>query len=112
MSSTISRMVVPIGISIRPPRRTLPARAKTLVPLLCAVPRAANCSGPWRIIHGTTASVSTLLMSVGCPHKPASAGNGGRKRGIPRRPSMDAISAVSSPHTNAPAPSNTDNLRA
>ena len=44
-------------------------------------------------------------MLVGLPHKPETAGKGGRGRGIPRLPSMDAISAVSSPHTKAPAPS-------
>jgi len=33
------------------------------------------------------------------------AGKGGRDRGIPRFPSIDPMSAVSSPHTKAPAPS-------
>ena len=37
--------------------------------------------------------------------QPAFGGIGGRGRGVPRLPSTDAISAVSSPHTNAPAPS-------
>ena len=36
---------------------------------------------------------------------PEVAGKGGRERGIPRFPSMDAIKAVSSPQTKAPAPS-------
>ena len=36
--------------------------------------------------------------------KPASAGKGGFKVGSPRFPSIEWISAVSSPHTNAPAP--------
>ena len=94
-----------MGISIKPARRILPASENTLVPLLVAVPMAANFSAPWRMIHGTIASVSTLLMRVGLPHKPDCAGNGGRNRGIPRRPSTDAIRAVSSPQTNAPAPS-------
>ena len=49
--------------------------------------------------------VSTLLMLVGLPHSPFCAGNGGRGRGRPASPSSDAISAVSSPQTNAPAPS-------
>ena len=57
------------------------------------------------MIQGTTARVSTLLMLVGRCHSPDSAGNGGRSRGMPRSPSMDCIMAVSSPHTNAPAPS-------
>ena len=47
--------VTPIGTSISPPRRTLPARAKTFVPLLFAVPSAAKASAPWRTIHGTRA---------------------------------------------------------
>ena len=94
-----------MGISIRPARRTLPASAKTLVPLLVAVPMPANASAPWRMIHGTMARVSTLLMRVGLPQRPDCAGKGGRKRGMPRRPSTEAIRAVSSPQTKAPAPS-------
>ncbi len=57
------------------------------------------------MMGATLAQVSTLLMLVGLPHKPATAGNGGRERGMPRLPSMLAISAVSSPQTKAPAPS-------
>jgi hypothetical protein len=74
MSSTISRMVIPIGTSMRPPWLILPARANTFVPLLVPVPSAANAPAPWRRIHGTHASVSTLLMRVGCPRNPRSAG--------------------------------------
>ena len=44
ISSTISRSVVPIGTSTSPVLRILPARAKTLVPLLFSVPIAANQS--------------------------------------------------------------------
>ena len=57
------------------------------------------------MIQGTLAQVSTLLMLVGLPHRPETAGNGGRVRGMPRLPSMEAMSAVSSPQTKAPAPS-------
>ena len=57
------------------------------------------------MIHGMLENVSTLLMFVGLPQRPETAGNGGRVRGMPRLPSMEAISAVSSPQTNAPAPS-------
>ncbi len=46
---------------------------------------------------GTAASVSTLLIVVGMPNNPATAGNGGLMRGLPRRPSIEFISAVSSP---------------
>ena len=42
---TTSRMVVPIGTSTRPVRRTMPDRANTLVPLLPVVPTAANHAG-------------------------------------------------------------------
>ena len=61
-----------MGTSISPPRRTLPARAKTLVPLLLSVPSAANASAPWRRIQGTRAKVSTLLISVGLAPQSAS----------------------------------------
>ena len=57
------------------------------------------------------AKVSTLLISVGQPHRPLSAGNGGRGRGWPRRPSIEAMSAVSSPQTNAPAPMRISTLK-
>ena len=58
------------------------------------------------------AKVSTLLISVGLPHSPETAGYGGRGRGVPRPPSTEAISAVSSPHTNAPAPRRTSTSNA
>ncbi len=50
------------------------------------------------------ANVSTLFIIVGLPHNPFSAGNGGLFLDIPRPPSIEAINAVSSPQTNAPAP--------
>src|ERR1035438_10525213 len=102
--STICRRVVPIGTSIRPVLLILPASANTFVPLLFSVPMLANQSAPLRMIGATLANVSTLLISVGQAHKPLSAGKGGRGRGVPRLPSTEAISAVSSPQTNAPAP--------
>src|SRR5262245_18233972 len=73
-SSTISRKVMPIGTSLGPVLRPLPAIAKTLVPLLFSVPIAANHSAPLRMIAGMLANVSTLLISVGQPHNPLSAG--------------------------------------
>ena len=105
MPKMISRSVMPIGISTNPVFVIFPVRAKTLVPLLRAVPMPANHSAPLRIIGATLAKVSTLLISVGMPHKPETAGYGGRGRGVPRWPSIEAISAVSSPQTKAPAPS-------
>ena len=75
------------------------------MPLLVLVPTAAEPLGAaGRPAVGRLASVSTLLMIVGLPNRPLTAGNGGRGRGMPRRPSMLWIRAVSSPHTNAPAP--------
>ena len=81
-----------------------PASANTLVPLLLPMPIPAYHSAPLRRIVGTLAKVSTLLISVGQSNRPSTAGYGGRGRGVPRLPSTDAISAVSSPHTKAPAP--------
>jgi len=68
------------------------------------VPIAENAAPPLSMIHDTLANVSTLLMFEGLSVNPFSAGNGGLRRGIPRLPSSDSMSAVSSPHTNAPAP--------
>src|SRR5437899_11335286 len=53
---------------------------------------------------GTLAKVSALLITVGPPQRPTTAGNGGRIRGMPRLPSSDSISADSSPTSYAPAP--------
>jgi hypothetical protein len=61
-------------------------------------------SPPLRMIGATLAKVSTLLISVGRRHTPDTAGYGGRGEGVPRPPCTEAISAVSSPQTNAPAP--------
>ena len=81
-----------------------PVRANILVPLLLWVPRPAYQPPPWRIIWGMLARVSTLLSTVGFFQSPDTAGNGGRGRGMPRLPSMEVMSAVSSPQTKAPAP--------
>src|SRR5512144_2481391 len=74
ISSTISRIVIPIGTSIKPPRFTLPTSEKTFVPFDFAVPRAAKASAPRRKIHGRQARVSTLLIKVGLPQRPDWAG--------------------------------------
>ena len=107
MLKMISRRVVPKGTSISPVLTTCPVRANVFVPGEPAVPCFLKAAAPWLRISGTVASVSTLLMTVGLPHNPDSAGNGGLGDGMPRRPSIEAMSAVSSPHTNAPAPSMT-----
>ena len=105
MSYISSLNVVPIGISTRPTLLILPPRANTLVPLDFSVPTDANSAAPSLRINGTQASVSTLLTIVGLPHRPDTAGKGGRGRGIPLLPSIELRRAVSSPHTKAPAPS-------
>ena len=46
------------------------------------------------MIAGTLARVSTLLIAVGRPHRPRTDGYGGRGDGLPRRPSIEAINAV------------------
>ena len=63
------------------------------------------------MMRTTWARVSTLLMTVGLPHSPLWAGKGGLGRGMPRWPSIEAIIAVSSPQTKAPAPSMTSQLQ-
>src|SRR5215217_9668553 len=99
-----SRRVIPIGTSITPLKLTLPMIVNTFVPGLDDVPNERYHSAPLRMIAGMFASVSTLLTSVGLFHKPRVTGYGGRERGSPRLPSIDSISAVSSPQTYAPAP--------
>ena len=74
MSSTIARNVIPIGTSTSPTLTTRPVSANTFVPRLFSVPSAASWSGPSRMITGTFAKVSTLLISVGQPSRPAVAG--------------------------------------
>ncbi len=105
ISLTSSPTVRPNGTSTRPLWRTLPVSAKTFVPLLSLSPIDEYASAPWLTIHATLASVSTLLMQVGRSHSPEVVGKGGRGLGMPRWPSTEAMSAVSSPHTKAPAPS-------
>ena len=105
ISSTISRSVVPMGTSTRPVLWIFPPRANTFVPFEFSVPIEANHSGPFTMICGIFANVSTLFKIVGFWKSPLRAGNGGRGRGSPLFPSMDVMSAVSSPQTNAPAPS-------
>ena len=74
------------------------------VPFAFSVPRVAYSAPPWRRIHGTVESVSTLFTAVGMPQAPLTAGKGGRDRGWARLPSSDSSSAVSSPQMYAPWP--------
>lgn len=104
ISNTISRSVVPIGTSTNPTFTTFPPNANTFVPLEFAVPIELYHFAPFNIIFVIFAYVSTLLINVGFPHKPEFAGYGGFNLGLPALPSIDSSKAVSSPHTNAPAP--------
>src|SRR5271167_3903142 len=96
---------VPSGISTSPVLCTFPTSENTFVPELLALPVSVNHAGPLVTMGAMLYQVSTLLILVGFPQSPFWAGNGGRGRGLPACPSSDAISAVSSPQTNAPAPS-------
>ena len=62
-----------------------------------SVPIDLNQSTPPSTTGGTDAMDSTLFTTVGQAYRPATAGNGGRSRGWPRRPSSESSSAVSSP---------------
>ena len=72
------------------------------VPGLAAAPIAANAAPPWRTIHGTAASVWTLLTTVGLSNRPFSVGYGGCCSGWPRLPSSALSRTVSSPSMYAP----------
>ena len=65
MSKMTSFRELPMGTSTKPPRWTLPVRAKTLVPLEFSVPMAAKAAPPFWMIQATLAKVSTLLMLEG-----------------------------------------------
>src|SRR5260370_1690709 len=77
------------------------------VPPFFGVPRFAYASPPSRIIDGTALSVSTLLIIVGHPYNPTTAGNGGLIRGYPRLPPSDSLSPHSPPHSYPPPPLST-----
>ena len=74
------------------------------VPVDRLTPILAYSSPPICTMCGTVDSVSTLLTTVGFAYRPSIAGNGGLSRGMPRSPSSDSSSAVSSPQMYAPAP--------
>ena len=95
-SATSSRSGVPSGTSAMPAPAG-PRSSTRIVPGLSFVPMAANASPPLRTIHGTAASVWTLLTTVGFSNRPFSVGNGGRWSGWPRLPSSAWMRTVSSP---------------
>lgn len=76
---------------------TWPEMQYSLVPALFGRPKEANHDAPRRRMVGATATVSTFVTVVGHPNTPILAGNGGFKRGLPGLPSIDSMSAVSSP---------------
>src|SRR5680860_1601285 len=78
---------------------------------IASVPIEANHSAPFFTMDGTDAIDSTLLITVGAAYRPATAGNGGRNLGWPRRPSSESSNAVSSPQMYAPAPACTVSSR-
>ena len=85
---------------MRPVFTTLPVSAKALVPGLVLVPMERYQSTPLRMMRGTLAKVSTLFSTVGSAQRPCSMVRGG----LPRLPSMEAVRALPSPQTKAPAP--------
>jgi len=68
---------VPSGNSCTPGRSTCPETEKILVPPLFGLPSSRYLSAPLRMIQGTAAKVSVLLIVVGFPYSPKLAGNGG-----------------------------------
>ncbi len=66
-----------MGTSTSPEFFIFPVRAKTLVPLESSVPIFANHCPPLFMMTGIFAHVSTLLITVGLPQTPLTAGKGG-----------------------------------
>ena len=101
----VSQRQLPMGTSTRPPRWTLPVRAKTLVPLEFSVPMAAKVGAAVLDDPGHVGK-GLYVVNVGglIQNSRFWAGKGGLSRGMPRLPSMDSMRAVSSPQTKAPAP--------
>lgn len=88
---------MPSGASYWPGRVTCPDSEYSVNPGDLSEPIDLNQSTPRDTMAGTLAIDSTLLTTVGQAYRPATAGNGGRSRGCPRRPSRESSSAVSSP---------------
>src|SRR5664280_583 len=81
-----------MGSSYTPGFSSSPLMQNRRVPPFLGVPRLANHSPPPRMMCGTLAKVSALLITVGPPHRPTTAGKGGRMRGMPRiRPPFPAV---------------------
>jgi hypothetical protein len=88
---------MPSGASYWPGLVTWPDSEYSVKPGDFSDPIERNQSMPLSRIGATLAIDSTLFTTVGQAYRPATAGNGGRNRGWPRRPSSESSSAVSSP---------------
>ena len=95
-----------MGISTRPVFVIFAGQRKYLCPL--AAFRTHTCE-PLRTLAQDGRNIGECFYVVNqswaVPQTRETAGYGGRGRGVPRLPSIEAINAVSSPQTNAPAPS-------
>ncbi len=105
MSKMTSRSVVPNGTSIRPRAATLPTRRKSWCPFDVPCRRRRTSRAAVGTIAGQGAQGLDVVDDGRLAPETRHGGKGGRVRGMPRRPSMLAIRAVSSPQTKAPAPS-------
>src|ERR1700716_1675055 len=81
ISMITSRKLIPSSISKTPGFCTLPLTETRRLPLELPRPNLAYSAPPLATIQGTLDSVSTLLISVGRPQAPLTAGKGGRERG-------------------------------
>src|SRR4030042_6528569 len=95
---------VPIGTSTRPMLLILPTREKTFVPVLVFAPIPANHFPPRARVAGTFAQGATLFKCEGRFQRPCSTVWMYFALGSPAAPSREAMSAVDSPQTKAPAP--------
>ena len=86
MSKTRDLRVTPMGISTNPACTIFPTTENIAVPGLLFVPIPLNHFPPFSTMGGIDAKVLTLFITVGFPHKPLWAGNGGLGCGIPLLP--------------------------
>src|SRR5580704_8850473 len=100
-----------IGTSYTPGRTTCPLTPTNFNPRDPPTPAFLYHSTPRTKICGTIANVSTLLITVGFCHKPATPGNGGLFRGSARCPSIASSSALSSPQMYPPGLTNTSSVK-
>src|SRR5688572_27184194 len=102
-SSMSSFTVMPAGARCTPGFFTRPETENERRPLRPLRPWEANQSAPFSSRSRTQCRVSMLCSSVGRPKRPTWATYGGRRRGMPRLPSIASIIADSSPEMYPPA---------